>query len=301
MAEAQTVRIAVAQYPLDRFDSLADYIQKLERWIAEAAADKAELLVFPEYGAMEYAAIDRSVAGNLAASLAVAAEAMQRMEAAHASAARKHHIHILAASGPFRRADGSYVNRAKLFGPSGVYGWQDKLIMTPFEASWGITAGKSLRIFETSLGRIGIAICYDSEFPVLVRAMCEAGAELILIPSCTEFVSGYHRVRTAALARALENGCVTVQSTLIGDAPWSPAVDRNVGFAGIFVPAEQGLSDTGILAVATDEAPCWVTRTVDLARLRAVRLSGEMRNAQDWARQPGAASLSALVELHSVV
>ena len=108
----------------------------------------------------------------------------------------------------------------------------------------------------------------------------------MLIPSCTEFVSGYHRVRTAALARALENTCVTVLSPTVGDAPWSPAIDRNAGAAGIFVPADRSLSDTGVLAAGALNQPQWVYADVDLERLRPVKASGEMRNATDWPLQP---------------
>lgn len=289
------VRIAAAQYPLDCYPALADYEAKLARWVAEAAASGAELLVFPEYGAMEFAGADPSSLGNLQASLAATSRAMAAMEAAHIALARQHGVHILAASGPCQQPDGTFTNRAKLFAPSGVNGAQDKLIMTPFEVDWGISAGAAPNVFDTALGTIGIAVCYDSEFPLLVRAMVEAGADLILVPSCTEFMSGFHRVRTAAMARALENGCVTVQSPTIGEALWSPAVDRNSGIAGIFVPAEHGLSDSGVLAEGELGRAQWVSATVDLARLRVVRSNGEMRNTRDWTLQPGASPLAHLV------
>ena len=126
-------------------------------------------------------------------------------------------------------------------------------------------------MFETALGRIGVAICYDSEFPLLVRAQAEAGAQILLVPSCTEFRSGYARVRTAAMARALENTCVTVLSPTVGDAPWSPAVDRNAGAAGVYVPADHGFSETGVLAEGTLNQPQWAYAEVDLARLQRVK------------------------------
>jgi predicted amidohydrolase len=174
---------------------------------------------------------------------------------------------------------------------------QEKLILTPFERAWGVAPGRQLRVFETVLGRIGVAICYDSEFPLLVRAQAEAGAELILIPSCTEHLSGYHRVRAAAQARALESQIATVVSPTVGDALWSPAVDRNVGAAGVFVPADQALSMTGVLVEGTLNAPGWVSAEVDLAALRRVRREGEMRNHVDWPAQPGAAPLAERVEI----
>jgi predicted amidohydrolase len=174
---------------------------------------------------------------------------------------------------------------------------QEKLTMTPFERDWGISGGTPLRVFETALGRIGVAICYDAEFPLIVRAQCEAGAEIVLVPSCTEFVSGYHRVRTAAAARALENACVAVLSPTVGDAPWSPAIDRNAGAAGVFVPADHGFSETGVLAEGTLNRPQWVHARADLERLRKVKASGEMRNTADWPAQPGAAPLARHVEV----
>ena len=170
------------------------------------------------------------------------------------------------------------------------------MIMTPFEHSWGISPGCQLRVFDTVLGCIGIAICYDSEFPLLVRALCEAGAEIILIPSCTEFLSGYHRVRTAAQARALENGCVTIQSTVVGEALWSPAVDRNTGMAGIFVPPDHQFSVSGVVADGSHGHSKWITASVSLGQLRHVRATGEMRNTHDWLLQPGVVSLASAVE-----
>src|SRR6185312_7576272 len=181
--------------------------------------------------------------------------------------------------------------------PEGAVGVQEKLVMTPFERDWGISAGNTVRVFKTKLGIFGIAICYDSEFPLLVRAMAEAGAEVVLVPSCTERVSGFHRVRTGSLARALENGIATVQSPTVGDAPWSPAVDFNAGAAGIYVPSEQGVSDTGVLAEGTLNAAEWLTATIDLERLKRVRETGEMHNYCDWALQPGVPTTKVTVEI----
>jgi predicted amidohydrolase len=287
-ASAGLVRIAAAAYPLDALPTLGAVEDKIARWVAEAAAAGAELLVFPEYGAMELAApAGEPVCTSLAASLEAVSVALARIDAVHADLAARHRVHILAASGPRRDADGRYRNSARLFAPSGRSGAQDKLIMTPFEHDWGIVPGEHSRVFETTLGGIGIAICYDSEFPLLVRAMVEAGAGIVLIPSCTEFVSGYHRIRSSAMARALEGACASVVSPTVGDSTWCPAVDYNNGAAGIYVPAEAGLSDTGVLTEGALNAPGWVHATVDVAALARLAVSGEMRNRADWCLQPG--------------
>ena len=298
MAAPRTITVAAAQYPIGEPTSLDEWDAKITWWIEAGAARGAQLLVFPEYAAIEQAAAcGPAVSGDLNATLAAVADLADHRVALHARLARQHNVHILAGSGPARGAAGGFVNAAQLITPSGLAGIQDKQVMTPFERDWGVSRGGPLRVFDTSLGRIGIAICYDSEFPLLVRALAEAGCELLLIPSCTERLSGFHRIRAGAAARALENQIAVVTSPTIGDALWSPAVDRNTGSAGIFVPPDALVSDTGVVAEGALNQPGWVTGTVDFARLRKLRSLGEMRNYADWAAQPGAMPLAAHVEI----
>jgi len=294
----ETLTVAAAQYPIGEPATLKEWRDKIVAWVAEGAKTGAELLVFPEYAAIEQAAaFGPEVSGNLEASLKAVADLERERVALHLELAAAHKVHILVGSGPVRKAQGRYVNAAQLVTPAGSIGVQEKLIMTPFEWDWGISPGGPIRVFETALGRIGIAICYDSEFPLLVRAMAEAGAELVLIPSCTERITGYHRVRTGARARALENQIATVMSPTVGDALWSPAVDHNVGAAGLYVPSEQTVSDDGTLAEGKLNEPQWVSAGIDLQRLHQLRLEGEMRNFIDWSHQPGAASVADKVEI----
>jgi len=296
--ERDRLMLAAAQYPIGEPATMAEWREKVAQWVARGAETGAELLVFPEYGAIEVAAtFGSAIASDLQQTLSAVAGLADEMDAYYAELAQRHDVHILAPSGPVRRADGRFVNAARLLTPSGRMGTQEKLIMTPFEREWGIAPGERLRVFDTALGRIGVAICYDSEFPLLVRAQAEAGADLVLVPSCTEFVSGYHRVRTAARARALENQIATAQSQTVGDALWSPAVDRNAGAAGIYVPSEANLSMTGILAEGRLNEPGWISAEIDFLALRELRSGGEMRNAADWALQPGARPLAQEVEV----
>jgi predicted amidohydrolase len=298
MSHRQTLKVASAQYPIDQPATLDAWRDKLALWVVDGAATGAEVLVFPEYAAIEQAAaLGEKVYGNLDATLQAVADLEADRVSLHQELAAKHRVHILVGSGPVRKGEGRYVNAAQLVTPKGSVGAQEKLIMTPFETDWGISAGKQARVFDTVLGLIGINICYDSEFPLLARAMAEAGAELLLIPSCTERVSGYHRVRIGSRARALENQIAAVVSPTVGDALWSPAVDRNTGAAGIYVPSEQTVSDTGILAQGELNAAQWVAADVDLARLRHLRTSGEMRNYIDWPNQAGATKLADKVEI----
>lgn len=292
------IAVAAAQYPLEATGSMEVWTGKISRWVAEGAAAGARLLVFPEYGSIELAAIHGdAVAADLGATLRAVADADDATAQIWRGLAARHGVYILAPSGPSKRGE-AYVNAARLFAPSGAIGVQDKLILTPFERDWGLVAGHAQRVFDTELGRIGIAICYDSEFPLLVRALAEAGADIILIPACTEHESGSQRVRTAAMARALEGQISTVVSSTIGESSWSTVVDRNYGAAGIFVPPDIALAMTGVLAEGEPNAAGWIVGEIDVAGLARLREDGEMRNRADWSKQPGAQPLAGRVEVY---
>lgn len=275
------MKIAAAAYPLDWFEDFAAYEAKLTHWVADAG--DADLLVFPEYGAMELASLGgRAVAGDLEQSLHEVARHMPAASGLHERLARELGCHILAASGPVFEGPRP-VNRAVLFGPEGRIGYQDKQIMTRFEReSWDVVAAPGLRLFDTALGRIGVLICYDSEFPLLGRALAEAGAELLLVPSCTDTVAGFNRVRIGSMARALENQCVVVHSPTVGPCDWSPAVDENRGRAAIYGPPDGLWPETGILAEGGMDQPGWVRAEVDLNRVRHSRRAGAVLPFRDW-------------------
>lgn len=280
---SRPVRIAAAAYPFDWLDDLAAYEAKIARWVAEAA--DCDLLVFPEYGAMELASLGGpAIARDLEASLHEVARHESARDAIHARLAAEHGCHILAASGPaFPQPGARPVNRAVLFGPQGRIGHQDKQIMTRFEREdWDVTGACGLRIFDTPVGRLGITICYDSEFPLLARRLAEAGAEIILAPSCTDSVAGFMRVRIGCRARALENQCVVVQAPTVGPCDWNPAIDENRGAAAVYAPPDGLWPETGIVAEGAMDAPGWVKATVDLDRIAESRREGRVLPFAHW-------------------
>ncbi|WP_406736994.1 carbon-nitrogen hydrolase family protein [Thioclava sp. GXIMD4215] len=295
-----TLHIATAAYPLDWHDSWDAYEAKVTGWVEAAVAEGAQLLVFPEYGAMELASLGGAEAArDLEAALQVVARYRPEMETLFIDLAFRHRVHILVPSGPvIENHTGADIrtNRATLVGPAGLIGHQDKAVMTRFEREdWQIGAGEGLQVFDTALGRIGITICYDSEFPLLARALCEKGAEILLVPSCTDTVAGYSRVRIGAQARALENQCVTVQSPTVGDVDWCPAVDTNRGAAGVFGPPDTGWPETGVLAEGGLDSPGWVHAQVDLDRVRQSRHDGGVLLFQHWPESADQAETVAIV------
>ncbi len=283
------MKIATAAYPLDPLTSWAAYADKLGEWVGSAAGQGAELLVFPEYGAMELAMLaGPDVARDLEGSLHAVSELMADVDALHSDLATRHRVHILAASAPVFDPDHGPrpVNRARLFTPTGGCGVQDKQIMTRFEREdWDVVPGGPLRVFDTTLGKIAVLICYDSEFPLLGRAVSDA--ELLLVPSCTEALAGYTRVRIGAMSRALEQQCVSVMSSIAGPAEWCPGVDNGTGMGGIFGPPDTGFPPTGVIAEGTLNTPGWTYGEIDLQKVAHVRADGVVLNRSHWHEQRG--------------
>ncbi|RDL45246.1 amidohydrolase [Marinomonas piezotolerans] len=280
-------KLACAQYDISFFNEWQDFVDKLSHWVANASEQGAALLVFPEYGSMELASLfGEDIYSDLQKQLHAMQTVLPKWYDLHETLAKQYNVLILASSFPTEQSDGTFVNRANLFGPEGRLGFQDKLIMTRFEnEQWHIRAGSDIKVIETPLGRIGIHICYDSEFPMIAHQQVAAGADLLLVPSCTDTQAGFHRVRIGCQARALENQCYVVQSPTVGHAPWSEAVDINTGRASVYTPVDYGFPDDGILAEGDDNDVGWVYATVDLTEIARIRDQGQVFNYRDWPKQ----------------
>jgi predicted amidohydrolase len=282
-----SVKIATAQYDISFLEDWQAYQQKIERWVAQAAGQDAKILVFPEYFSMELASLfGQEVYSSLSKQLAAMQSLHDNFTKLFKNLAEKHQCIIQSGTFPVRTDTGIYRNRAYLFMPDGHFDYQDKLMMTRFEnEQWLIKGGNELKCFETEYGKIAINICYDSEFPLLARKQVEAGCVLILVPSCTDTLAGYHRVKIGCQARALENQCYVVQSSLVGNAAWSEAVDVNVGVAAIYTPVDRGFPDDGILSAGTFNAVQWVIAEISPKDCETVRKQGQVFNYRDWPLQ----------------
>jgi len=283
----QPFRIAAAQYPIESLGDWSQYEAKIARWVADAAGNGAKLLLFPEYFSMELASLfDAKIQASLPAQLPALQELLANFLSLFAAQAMQHDVYICAGSFPVRVNGDAYRNRSYLFHPDGRSEFQEKLQMTRFESEqWLIQSGDEIRVFDTQLGRIGISICYDSEFPLIARRQVEMGADILLVPSCTDTLAGYWRVRIGSQARALENQCYVVQSSTVGAAPWSAAVDINVGAAAIYTPVDRGFPDNGVLTSGALNAAEWVYGEISPSRIADVRRNGQVFNYRDWPGQ----------------
>ncbi|MGY6276938.1 carbon-nitrogen hydrolase family protein [Methylomonas sp. MgM2] len=280
-------RIASAQYDIGFLENWDNFETKIRRWVEEAITNKADILLFPEYACMELASlfpkqVYTSLSGQLDALQTLLPDYLRLFQ----TLAGEHRVYIQAGTFPVKHDNGEFRNRAYFFTPQGDYDYQEKLTMTRFENEhWFISRGLDIKVFDTIYGKVGINICYDSEFPHYARQQAERGATLILVPSCTDTEAGYYRVRIGCQARALENQCYVVQASLVGNADWSEAVDVNCGAAGVYTAVDKGFPNNGVLAIGEYNKVQWVYADLDLTAVATVREQGQVFNYRDWPKQ----------------
>jgi predicted amidohydrolase len=273
------VRVSCVQWPMQAFDSLPLFIQKVEVLVAAQASYKADFVLFPEFFTAPLLTLAQGLDGlqgmrQLARLTPELVEACARMAVAY-------RINVIAGTMPVWEK-GALYNVAYLCRRDGSIETQYKLHPTPGEVrDWQMQGGTALQVFDTDAGRIGIEVCYDVEFPELARLQAAQGMDILFVPSWTDSKYGYQRVRFCAQARAIENECYVVLGSSVGMLPEVDCLDNQYGQSAVFTPSDYGFPHDAVLAEATANCAMNLVTDLDLGKLVQVRSQGSVRNAQD--------------------
>jgi len=192
----RTVRLATVHFRPAGGKSPADNCRLYEPLIADAARQKADLVVLGE--TLTYYGLGKS--------FAEVAEPIPGPSTEYfGSLARKHDLYIVA--GLVERAGHLLYNTAVLIGPDGkVVGKYRKVTLPRSEIAAGLAPGDDYPVFDTRFGKVGLMVCYDGFFPEVARQLSGNGAEVIAWPvwGCNPQL---------AAARACENHVYLVSST----------------------------------------------------------------------------------------
>jgi predicted amidohydrolase len=122
-------------------------------------------------------------------------------------------------------ADGRFANRSFLVDPAGqIVARYDKIHMfdvavsatETYRESAGYRPGTQAVVADTPFAKIGLSVCYDVRFAYLYRALAQAGAEVLLVPSAFSLVTGAAHWETLLRARAIETGCYVLAAAQTG-------------------------------------------------------------------------------------
>ena len=130
--------------------------------------------------------------------------------------ARKLSIYIHVGSLAIKVSPDRAANRGFLIDPKGeIVARYDKIHMfdvdlgngESYRESRNYRAGELAVVTDLPWARFGISVCYDLRFPSLYRALAEAGASVLTIPSAFTRQTGEAHWHVLMRARAIENGC----------------------------------------------------------------------------------------------
>ncbi|HET8974178.1 MAG TPA: carbon-nitrogen hydrolase family protein [Pseudolabrys sp.] len=130
--------------------------------------------------------------------------------------ARKLGIYVHVGSLAIRISPDRAANRSFLIGPKGdILARYDKIHMFDVDLAGGESyresrnyrPGELAVLADLPWGRLGLTVCYDLRFPALYRALAEAGATMLAIPSAFTKQTGEAHWHVLIRGRAIENGC----------------------------------------------------------------------------------------------
>jgi predicted amidohydrolase len=197
--------------------------------------------------------------------------------------AKKHQIilsagSLMMAGDQKKNGDGRLANRSFLIDETGkIAARYDKIHM--FDADVGdgkayresdhFRPGAEIVDVQTSIGHIGLSVCYDVRFAQLYRQLAKKGAEMLTIPAAFTRASGQAHWHILQRARAIETGCFVLASAQIGTHDDGR---QTYGHSLIINPWGEVLADAGTMEEG------FVIAEIDITEVAAARQ--KIRNLQ---------------------
>ena len=202
------------------------------------------------------------------------------------AALAKQHGVVLVSSLFEKRAAGLYHNTAVVFDADGSTAGKYRKMHIPddpgFYEKFYFTPGDlGFTPIDTSVGRLGVLVCWDQWYPEAARLMALAGAELLLYPTAigwdpSDDNAEKTRQRDAWVlshrGHAVANGLPVLSCNRVGHEPSPIASDKNVGASGIdFWGNSHVLGPQGEFIAEAGTEPTILLADVDMARSEHVR------------------------------
>ena len=200
-------------------DKLEDNIKTADRLVNQAADQGAQFIATPEMTGF----MDIRSGGTRSKATS---EALDACLAQLRQTARDRNIHVLIGSlAVSLEQDDRFANRSYLIGPTGeIIARYDKIHMfdvdvgdgQAYRESRSYKPGEQAVLAQTSIGAVGMTICYDLRFAYLYRMLAQAGASILTVPAAFTQTTGEAHWHVLLRARAIETGCYVIAPAQCG-------------------------------------------------------------------------------------
>ncbi len=283
-ATPSTVRLGLVQWQMRLVNSFERFKEHIDFFVDVVSDYGCDFILFPEF----FNAPLMSPYNHLPEPEAVRQLAQYTSDILlyFKELAVSYNVNIITGSMPYlenpENPSEPLLNRGYLCRRDGSHDHFDKIHVTPDEVySWGMVGGSRVKTFDTDAGRIGILICYDSEFPELARLLAEEGMQILFVPFLTDTQNGYNRVRLCSQARAIENECYVAIAGSVGNLPRVHNMDIQYAQSAVFSPCDFAFPTNGVVAEATANAEMTLIADVNLDLLKELHHNGSVHNLAD--------------------
>ncbi|MBQ9031141.1 MAG: carbon-nitrogen hydrolase family protein [Parasporobacterium sp.] len=250
------MKIALAQMKM--FPDIRENYEKSLRFIREAAGKGADLVCFPEVQLTTFFPQypDRDAAGYV---ITEGSEYVRGVREACAA------FHIFASPNFYMEEGGRRYDMSLLIDDHGEIIGRQKMVHIAqceqfYEQCYYTPSEEGFRVFDTSLGRIGIVVCFDRHYPESIRTEALRGADLILIPTANTTTEPLELFRWEVQVQAFQNSVNIAMCNRTGR-------EDAMEFAG-----ESLVSDyTGKLTALAGQAEEMLIADIDMTGVAAAR------------------------------
>ncbi len=279
ITKKKVVRIGLIQWQMRPYNTMEELMHQAEFFIDSVSSYRSDFALFPEFFNAPLMAENNHLSEPEA--IRELAKHTKDIVQRFSELSISYNINIISGSMPEVR-DGNLYNTGYLCKRDGSVERYEKLHITPDEAKiWGMQGGNELKVFDTDCGKVGVLICYDSEFPELSRLLADEGMDILFVPFLTDTQNGYSRVRNCAQARAIENECYVAIAGSVGNLPNVHNMDIQFAQSMVFTPCDFAFPTNGIKAEATPNTEMILIADVDIDLLRELNQFGSVRNLKD--------------------
>lgn len=270
------MKVAAVAWKIRQIRSDSEFFGHFYDLIEEAHNGGASVVVLPELQILELLNLEPDLAEHKAARYLV-----------QFSGAIEDWLSRIAASSGMTLVGGSYfketpqgiVNVCAIADPVRGLALGTKNNLTRYEREmWRLQPGSGLA--RPHDPRLGVTICYDSEFPESGRALAEEGVLVQCVPAFTETRRGFQRVRWCCQARAIENQNYVVHASLLGSLGREP-VPETYGSSAILCPSIEPFPESAVLGETPLGEEGVVIAELNLDLLERAREGGDVRNWND--------------------
>ncbi|WCL49645.1 bifunctional GNAT family N-acetyltransferase/carbon-nitrogen hydrolase family protein [Leptospira sp. GIMC2001] len=279
VANKIVVRLGLIQWQMRPYKGLDELMQQAEYFVDSVSDYRSDFALFPEFFNAPLMSEDNHL--SEAEAIRGLTKYTEPIKNRFSELAVSYNINIITGSMP-EIVNNHLYNVGYLCRRDGSIERYEKIHVTPNESRvWGMIGGNKLQTFDTDCGKIGILICYDSEFPELSRILADEGMNILFIPFLTDTQNGFSRVRNCAMARAIENECYVAIAGSVGNLPNVHNMNIQYAQSMVMTPCDFAFPANGIKAETTPNTEMILIADVDLDLLRELNQFGSVRNLND--------------------